>query len=1110
MSVGSEDNQKQYKPSDYMRDRRPHLFSDSTDSINPAVTKLQFEYHLDTITNRSEEKIFEHFCRALLEVEVCPNLTPQTGPTGGGDSKTDSENYLVSEEIAERWYVGDPKRASQEKWAFAFSAKKDWRPKAISDVKKIAATKRGYKAIFFVTNQFVKDKDRAEVEDQLQKEVQAEVRIFDRQWIVSKVFENQRLDIALRTLQIDNTTHQTLKVQGPEDYRRKQELEELERQIADVNRYKGVEFQLIEDCLQSALLARGLELPRTDIDGRFSRAIRLSKSHGTRRLQLRTMYFHAWTTFFWFDDAKEFKNQVKEIFKLGDFTDSCDIELLSNLYMSLKAAVINGLIGSKEAELEHCKEEFYKAVERAEKDTNRPANALWSKYLKIKHQIQEAHVASKPIDDYVSQLGSLIDEAKSYLEFPLVTAIEVIREIGPILDRSPSYDSLFEKMIAVTSQRTSEKEAGKLVLERGIHLLDSGKPYEAIRVLGKAQKLFATEESFSYLMKTLIYLGNAYFSVDLVWAARINFVTATERLTSKFWKENDLDKKVLYTLTRLVWIELMLGRIPWALTWIELLNVLERQLNYPPEKLESYNQERVSQDAVLGIHILHTKNEDLAKVNYLPLLCDRLGLVASESASWFALGDIERLVKEGLVPKSDTIEEIESFFKRLVTQPAKDDIRKFADYNLGPITTLSAVLFGCKITIELGNNPTSIVLAETILGVIENLFATSLGTDIYPYKSKFDIVIQIGKTKSPVPEFRTIVVSGEEKIEIIHLEDFYAQCGSMDLRLELRHWLLELALIVISKFTTIPEVENYLEKLIKEEQAFDRALLFSDLWITLDNLLGTTKRFSMNDWKPLAGASENKVMRVVSWISTYQAQKEPEEMIKPRPGTGEPPPELFDVEGMKHHEIEVSDIIDIPLWDKAKWEAVGVVIYDNFPPILMIGYNDLETGKKIFDGLRQKIGKSDAQEKLSVSIVRGLDEKIPNSYGVMIGPNVETLIKQGKRAYLISRMNRMYPEKPDSLNAFLEQYKKIGHYFLAPCDHKNLMGDNLQELVQGYGIIKKRLEVKGAWQIGENDQELSLLDEDVVPVIPAGIKNPPVLAALNKIKEIRSRKKNKN
>ena len=151
-----------FLPSEFMRGRRPELFSDSRMIGEPHLTREVFENHLNTLTNRKQENDFEYFCRRLAEKELCPNLLPQTGPTGGGDSKVDAETYPVADEIVLRWYQGSPREASQERWGFAFSAKKKWRPKVQSDVEGIVNTDRDYKLIYFITNQFVRDKARAE------------------------------------------------------------------------------------------------------------------------------------------------------------------------------------------------------------------------------------------------------------------------------------------------------------------------------------------------------------------------------------------------------------------------------------------------------------------------------------------------------------------------------------------------------------------------------------------------------------------------------------------------------------------------------------------------------------------------------------------------------------------------------------------------------------------------------------------------------------------------------------------------------------------------------------------------------------------------------------
>src|SRR3990167_478401 len=203
-------------PRELMRARHPDLFSDSVVQSEPVLARPVFDHHLDTLTARKEEYQFEHFCRLIAEKEICPNLRIQTGPTGGGDSKVDSENYPVAKEISERWWFGEPAGGS-ERWAFAFSAKKKWKPKLEADVESVLSTKRDYKRIYFFTNQLVSDKLRASTEDALTETAGIPVHIMDRNWLADRVYGHGHLGLAISALQIEDASHQGSVRLGPED-----------------------------------------------------------------------------------------------------------------------------------------------------------------------------------------------------------------------------------------------------------------------------------------------------------------------------------------------------------------------------------------------------------------------------------------------------------------------------------------------------------------------------------------------------------------------------------------------------------------------------------------------------------------------------------------------------------------------------------------------------------------------------------------------------------------------------------------------------------------------------------------------------------------------------
>lgn len=243
------------KPSQLMQAWHPHLFPD-TEVVRLATLPKDFlEYHLETLTARKQEQQFEEFCRRLLEREVCPNLKPQTGPTGGGDSKTDASTYPVAPVLAERYYWGNPKPPSDEFWAFAFSCKKKWKEKVKDDARKLAGLTPKPKVAYFVTSQFVRDKDRAALEGSLSKQHGFEAHILDRTWIVKCVLERGHERVAISSLNIDFTAPAEERV-GPRDARRQKNLDAVIARCRNLESYQGNDFALAQDYLEAARLAQ--------------------------------------------------------------------------------------------------------------------------------------------------------------------------------------------------------------------------------------------------------------------------------------------------------------------------------------------------------------------------------------------------------------------------------------------------------------------------------------------------------------------------------------------------------------------------------------------------------------------------------------------------------------------------------------------------------------------------------------------------------------------------------------------------------------------------------------------------------------------------------------
>jgi hypothetical protein len=271
-----------FSPKSFLKARRPERFSDTVVAEATELDRSLLEFHLSSLTSRSQETDFERFARRLCECEICPNLLPQTGPTGGGDSKADSETYPVADTLALAWYTGLGREAAQERWAFAFSAKADWPPKVRSDIAKIVGTAREYTKAFFVTNQAVPDRKRAEVEDDLRTKYGIDVHILDRTWILDRVFTGRHEELAVNELGVTALSRRDV-MKGPFDVKREGALEEVEKRIQEALQAGRFGAALVDDTLDAADLARNLERPRAEVEGRYARADQLARQYGSPR-----------------------------------------------------------------------------------------------------------------------------------------------------------------------------------------------------------------------------------------------------------------------------------------------------------------------------------------------------------------------------------------------------------------------------------------------------------------------------------------------------------------------------------------------------------------------------------------------------------------------------------------------------------------------------------------------------------------------------------------------------------------------------------------------------------------------------------------------------------
>jgi hypothetical protein len=1093
-----------FLPSQFLRARRPHLFSDSLVVAESRLSREIFEYHLDTLTSRKEENTFEHFCRCLSEKELCPNLIPQTGPTGGGDSKVDSETYPVAPAIRERWYEGLEDPGTNDRWAFAFSAKKEWRPKVGQDVASIINTNRDYKRIYFITNQFVKDKQRGETESELTKKHGVDVRILDRTWIMRCVFEHDRQSLAIETLGLTDYRRDEIVLTGPKDAERKLELDELEIRIADADRYSGVEFQLAEDCLRSALLARGLGRARAEVEGRFNRAERIAKRVGNRRQQLRIAYNKAWTFFFWYDDFEAFSEAYRQTegYACGN-EQASDLELLSYLWTLLFSSVRSSRLSAEETSLEKHTATLKRELERLSTDKTRPTNSLRAYTTLLLIRITEAEGENKEITQVLRDLKKVLKKAETLVEFPLDTLLGLVRELGAMFPESNEYDELLEVVVELAEARASEGSAGRVLLERGYQKLRAGLLYETISLLGRAQIKLALDEYRDEHVKALLGCGLAYVMTGLLWAGRANCLAAAHFALTDFKEEGEVTDTALRCIQQLVWIELQLGRIPAVLAWLRLADAVARHLFVDSESAEQYIKQRIDQDRILGLLLLLTDHWDLKWLDFLPSVLERMDLPNARIALLYALGHEEQLRREEWIPADWEQKDVDELFNGWITQPARKELPRLADLMARRQLTFRSYVLGCEIVVETPNNQTSVEVSEAVLSSLEALLSTALDFRVFPHRSDFLIRIRPSDFVAEL-EYTVEEKKGDFYIEITHP---VTMGTDPDTQHEFRRFLLEVVASTVARIAFVTD-SSFFEDLGRDQIGFGRALNYASPSIFLGNLLGDKQCLQLGGWKGDAGERRYPLIRPAPFCSSVGEPKEEESLLADwKPGEGEPPPGLFGVDHIRHPDRRVFSLINVPLWDRAKWHGTGFAFYPDLsvPPILALLFTDKEAGKAIFSGLQTRLGKVDEEEQLRVSIITGTRKDHSASYSVVVGINPRVPKKPGSQFVLVYRFNHMHPKDSKNLDVFLNKFREERCYVLVPGFMTS--PTDPPELFPKYGILKRQLRVSPAWKLTENDPDVCVLDPDQTPVIPRNVKDPPVLRALQRVADRRRRKK---
>ncbi len=174
-----------------------------------------------------------------------------------------------------------------------------------------------------------------------------------------------------------------------------------------------------------------------------------------------------------------------------------------------------------------------------------------------------------------------------------------------------------------------------------------------------------------------------------------------------------------------------------------------------------------------------------------------------------------------------------------------------------------------------------------------------------------------------------------------------------------------------------------------------------------------------------------------------------------------------------------TSVINLELWNKAEWGSTAYLC-GGAPPVMLIGYKNIESGIDIFKEWNNYYKDHDKNDEIRISIIEGDIPKELPGYSVHINSNHEFKMKQfeshggmnSPNDYMmltLSRFNRMNPEggKSQYLELFKSEYRKYGHYFIAPCAYDENTCTIIPYLE--YKILKKQLIFKNSKSISNDD-----------------------------------------
>lgn len=1062
------------KPQDFLRARRPEQFSDSVKLQESTIDRSMLEYHFETLNNRSQELEFEIFVRKLCEREICPNLVAQTGPTAGGDGKTDTETYPVSSQIAFFWGLNEAPES--ERWAFGVSTQKDWKTKCTKDVESIMSTGRGYANIFCVSSRFIKNSLRAQLQDELSNRHGVKVTILDRTWLLDKTLWPKNQHLAIDHLGLTGSIESKIQI-GPFDADKQIQLAEIECQIKQIEEPGRLTLSQVDLYTKRAILYKELERDATAVEHEFNIAVRTAKRFGTPRQHFDALYQLTWAAYWWLENAELFEETFEKALGVAQETDNIEVwEKVVTLFNLVVTTHRDGKCTLDVVSLEATIRERLNSIAN---DADMISCALQAKTsLALLDLLAAAN--EEQVNNTFRSLGTIADSAHKLIGYPMARLVNLLEALDVAFGDLKAYEDLMDKLIDDASARENSRIKADKYLRRGALSSDKKDYYRAIKCFGLSLYGLYNSESKTEIFAALYMLSHAYEKQGLLWAARGAALMAAYLVTTDALKEQRNSAKQAAIYQKLMWIEGQLGRLGQSLTWYHLAKLISQTLDEEPWT----ENQKMSYEALIGKLLLNANFSDIERLAWLPDKLNQLDLGLSADALLLCLGHEGKAGPEN--------EPIDLQFMNMWRSIDMGAPVATLDLYLDRWTTISSYILGCKVCVSFPVKSPCIELAQQLLAVLESFCAPMIVDHVVSTLPVVNIDILLEDENDFILQH-----SFDTAAQVTSAEILCSPISIANLTDEQRDAIKQFYSEFCLHFVTIicPQVScSSLEEMLRDDKALERAVVFN-CNIGLDSYFMGRDAVPGIESHQDASLELHKPTRRVAWFEHHNI--EPMGWRPKNDVSEERPKHPFQFSTLKHRELKISSLIQISLWDQAGWRGVGFHGGGGEIPSIVFLFDKPTVGARIFSNIAKTVGVKDSKNILRIALIRGISKHNPEHYRVVVTNNLGQNDDDSSSIHSASsRILTVTPNSSQNLDRFLSDYEYYKRCYVVTVDANGKPTHHLSTS----GVV-----VINAWEIDDNQLEISAIQPDDDVLLPEGVDNPPISRALTRIRSSESR-----